>query len=128
MRHPREDEVTVGLVNNEGDVLLPCERSERSEQAVRIYCTSLVRVSQYSSSMALAVVRGRTGLFGVQRTIAFVFGVINSAQRSGEGKKPSFGAVCNNTGLIPSIVRVILSPVCQLQSRPPQFLGQRTRG
>ena len=31
MRHPREDEVTVGLIYNKGDVLFPRKRSERGE-------------------------------------------------------------------------------------------------
>ena len=50
----------------------------------------------------------RTGLLGVTRTIALVFGVIRAAQRSGDGKKPSFADVWRKTGFAPSIVRVIL--------------------
>lgn len=42
--------------------------------------------------------------------IALVFGVMSAAQRSGEGRKPSCENVCNEMGVIPSIVRDILSP------------------
>ena len=47
-------------------------------------------------------------MFGLTSIIALVFGVMSSAQRSGEGKKFSFAYVCNSTGWIPSIVNVIL--------------------
>ncbi len=101
--------VAVGLVEDEGDVAFVCELGEGRKQAVRIYRASLGVLGQRAG--ARAAVRRRTGLLGLHRTIAFVFGVISSAQRSGDGMKPSFAYVCSKTGLIPSIVRVILSGI-----------------
>ena len=105
--HAGEDEVPVGLVEDESDIVFPGEQCEGREQAARIYRTSLDVLRQRMG--AERNVRTLTGLFGLHKTIALVFGVISLAQRSGEGKKPSFASVCNKIGFMPSIVRVILS-------------------
>lgn len=49
-----------------------------------------------------------TGLFGVTRTIAFVFGVIMVAAWLGDGRKPSSAYVGSGTVLMPSKLFVIL--------------------
>ena len=104
MRGSSGDEISVGLVYDESNVMFVGKLSELCQKRGRIYTASLDGLVSIGTSHG----GERTGLFGVTRTIALVFEVISDSHASGDGMKSSSGRVGRRTVLMFSVVSVIL--------------------